>query len=124
MPAVALPGLRADPFFRILTTPGLGRLAAHAPTPKSVAATRKGMATVLGERALDRTPDALFELVRAGMAKPGWGIWGDRDINGGPEIGRRATELLTDARLKVIERGDAPFLDDPEHCAQLIRQLT
>lgn len=160
MPAVALPGLCADPFFRILTTPGLGRLAAHAPAPKSIAATRKAMASVLGERALDRTPDAFFELVRTGMAKPGWGIamgthlalamragrvrtdniltddelraitapvqmiWGDRDVYGSPQIARRARQLLPDAQLEVIEGGHAPFLDDAERWAQLIRGRT
>ena len=57
VPAVAFEGLRANAFFRMLSTPGLGRLVARAPTPKTVAATRKGMAAVLGERALDRTPE-------------------------------------------------------------------
>ena len=160
MPAVALPGLRSDPFFRLLTTPGIGRAVAHAPAPKTVRATRKGMAAVLGERALDRTPDAYFELVRLGMARPGWGdamrshlalamragrvrpenvfndaelrsiampvqlIWGDRDVYGAPSIGRAAVQQLPDARLEVLEGGHAPFLDDPERCAQLIRRLT
>ena len=159
MPAVAFPGLRADPFFRLLTTPGLGRLVARAPAPKTVDATRKAMAAVLGQRALDRTPPEFFEVVRLGMAKPGWGvamrthlalamrggrvrpgnaftddelraidvpvqlIWGDRDPYGGPEIATRAAGLLPDARLEVLEGGHAPFLDDPERCAQLIREL-
>ncbi len=160
MPAVALPGLRADPFFRLLTTPGIGRLVARAPAPKTVRATRKAMAAVLGERALDRTPDVYFELVRQGMKNPGWGvamrshlalamragrarpenvfsddelrsiaapvqlIWGEDDLYGGPSIGRAAAHQLPDARLEVLEGGHAPFLDDPERCAQLIRRLT
>ena len=115
------------------------------------------MAAVLGEGALDRTPDAFFDVVRLGMHKPGWGvamrthlalamragrvrpgnalsddelralrvpvqlIWGDRDVYGGPEIGAEAARLLPDARLEVLAGGHAPFLDDPERCAQLIR---
>jgi pimeloyl-ACP methyl ester carboxylesterase len=160
MPAVALPGLRPDPFFKLLTTPGLGRLAARGPAPKSAAAARKGMSRALGPRALERTPDEFFDVVRAGMATPGWGramwshlnlamrsgrarpenlfsddelrsiatpvqlIWGDRDVYGGPEIGERAAALLADARLELIEGGHAPFLDEPERCAELIRQAT
>jgi pimeloyl-[acyl-carrier protein] methyl ester esterase len=51
-------------------------------------------------------------------------IWGDGDVYGGPEIGERAAALLPDARLEVIEGGHAPFLDEPERCAELIRQAT
>jgi len=51
-------------------------------------------------------------------------IWGDRDVYGGPEVGQRAAALLPDARLEVIEGGHAPFLDDAERCADLVRQAT
>ena len=47
-------------------------------------------------------------------------IWGDRDVYGGPQIGRRAVELMPAARLEVIPGGHAPFLDDPERCGALI----
>ena len=50
-------------------------------------------------------------------------IWGDEDPYGGPEIGRRACELLPDARLEVIPGRHAPFLDDPERCGALIDEL-
>jgi hypothetical protein len=70
MPAVAFRGLRADPFLRLLTTPGLGRLVARAPAPKTTVATRKALAAVLGEGALDRTPDAFFDVVRWGCTSP------------------------------------------------------
>jgi pimeloyl-ACP methyl ester carboxylesterase len=159
MPAVALPGVRADPFFSIMTTPVLGRLVSHAPGPRSAAATRKATARVLGGRALERTPDEFFDVVRTGIAQSGWGramwshlnlalrlgrgrpenvladdelrsiatpvlfIWGDGDVYGGPEIGRRAVGLMPDARLEVIRGGHAPFLDDPERCAELIRGI-
>jgi hypothetical protein len=51
-------------------------------------------------------------------------IWGDGDVYGGPEIGERAAALLPDAQLDLIEGGHAPFLDEPERCAELIRQAT
>lgn len=157
MPAVALPGVRADPFFRILSTPVIGWLASHGPTPKGAAAARKGMAKTLGPRALAQTPDEFFEIVALGMKRPGWGramwthlnramrfgrarpenpfsddelrsittrvqlIWGDGDVYGGPQIGRRAVELMPNAELEVLNGGHAPFLDDPERCAELIR---
>jgi pimeloyl-ACP methyl ester carboxylesterase len=50
-------------------------------------------------------------------------IWGDEDPYGGPEIGRRACELLPDARLEIIPGRHAPFLDDPARCGALIDDL-
>jgi pimeloyl-ACP methyl ester carboxylesterase len=50
-------------------------------------------------------------------------IWGDQDPYGGPEIGRRACELIPDARLEIIPGRHAPFLDDPERCGVLIDDL-
>lgn len=47
-------------------------------------------------------------------------IWGDKDVYGGPDIGRRACELMPNARLEVLPGGHAPFLDDPEQCGTLI----
>ena len=73
MPAVALPGVRADPFFRVMTIPGLGRVASRVlPVPKSVKGARRGMKGVIGQAAGDRTPDEFFEVVSAGMRMPGW----------------------------------------------------
>jgi len=46
--------------------------------------------------------------------------WGDEDPSGGPDIGRRASELIPDARLEVIPGRHAPFLDDAERGASLI----
>ena len=159
MPVVALPGVRGDPFFTLLTTPGLGRVVARAiPAPGSAQTARRGMKGVAGQAALDRTPDEFFAVVAAGMRVAGWRqamwshlnlalrfgrgrpenvltdaelrsiaapvlfIWGQDDGYGGPEIGRRATELIPDARLEVLPGKHAPFLDDPARCAALIRQ--
>jgi pimeloyl-ACP methyl ester carboxylesterase len=157
MPAVALPGVRGDPFFTVLTIPGLGRIASRVvPTPSSAKAVRKGMKGVIGSAALDRTPDEFCDVVSAGMRMPGWReamwshlnlalrfgrarpenhltddelrsiaapvdfIWGQDDVYGEPAIGRRAAELIPDARLEVVPGNHAPFLDDPERCASLI----
>jgi pimeloyl-ACP methyl ester carboxylesterase len=158
MPAVALPGVRGDPFFTLMTIPGVGRVASRVlPPPKSARATRRGMKGVMGRPALDRTPDEFFEVVSAGMRMPGWRdamwthlnlalrfgrgrpennltdeelrsiatpvlfIWGAGDVYGGPEIGQRAAALMPDARLEVMPGNHAPFLDDPERVAALIR---
>jgi pimeloyl-ACP methyl ester carboxylesterase len=58
------------------------------------------------------------------IATPVQFIWGQDDVYGGPEIGRRAVALMPDARIEVMPGNHAPFLDDPEHCAALIRQMT
>ena len=48
-PPSHLPGVCADPFFRLMTIPGVGRIASRVlPVPKSVKATRKGMKGSLG----------------------------------------------------------------------------
>jgi pimeloyl-ACP methyl ester carboxylesterase len=157
MPAVALPGVRGDPFFTLLTIPALGRVAARVvPVPGSAKAVRRGMKGVAGREALDRTPDEWCEVVSAGMRMPGWReamwthlnlalrsgrgrpennltddelrsiaapvylIWGSDDVYGGPEIGRRAADLVPDARLDVVPGNHAPFLDDPERCAAVV----
>jgi pimeloyl-ACP methyl ester carboxylesterase len=118
------------------------------------------MSRALGRRAVERLPDEFFDVVRTGMARPGWSramwshlnlamrygrarpgtafahdelrsisapvqfIWGGGDVYGGPEIGERAAALLPESRLEVVEGGHAPFLDEPERCAELIRQAT
>ena len=48
-------------------------------------------------------------------------IFGDADVYGGPEIGERAVTLMRDAELVVLPGGHAPFLDDPDGCAHVIR---
>jgi pimeloyl-ACP methyl ester carboxylesterase len=158
MPAVALPGVRGDPFFTLLTIPGLGRIASRViPAPRSAKAVRRAMKGVIGQAALDRTPDEFCDVVSAGMRMPGWRdamwthlnlalrfgharsenhltddelrsiaapvrlIWGQDDVYGGPAIGQRAAELIPQARLDVMPGNHAPFLDDPERCAALIR---
>jgi pimeloyl-ACP methyl ester carboxylesterase len=159
VPAVALPGMRGDPFFTALSTPGLRQLVVRLRSP-GVAATRRALARgVIGPRAAERAPEGFFAVVHEGMRQPGYRtamlthmqlamrfgrprpenfpsdselrqlavpvlmIWGDEDPYGEPEIGRRACELLPDARLEVIPGRHAPFLDDPERCGALIDEL-
>jgi pimeloyl-ACP methyl ester carboxylesterase len=159
IPAVSLPGMRGDPYFRAMTTPGVRALVSRAPLPKSAAATRRATAKVLGRHALDVLPDSYFEMMRATMGMPGFRlamsshlnlamragrprpenlftddelrrtgvpvrmVMGDADAYGGPQVVERAVALMPDARLDVMPGGHAPFLDDPERCAQLIKRI-
>ena len=157
IPAVALAGMRGDPYFRAMTTPGVRALVSRAPAPKTAKATRRASTKAMGRRAVALLPDAYFELMRATMAMPGWRlamsshlnlamasgrprpenqfsddelrsievpvrfILGDDDVYGRPEIGRRAAALMPDATVHVLPAGHAPFADEPEACAALIR---
>ena len=56
----------------------------------------------------------------AGVAQPTLFIWGESDVFGGPEYGRRACAVMPNARLEVIPGGHAPWWDDPKRCADLI----
>jgi pimeloyl-ACP methyl ester carboxylesterase len=56
----------------------------------------------------------------AGVAQPTLYIWGESDVFGGPEYGRRACAAMPNARLEVIPGGHAPWWDEPERCADLI----
>jgi pimeloyl-ACP methyl ester carboxylesterase len=160
IPAVSLAGMRADPFFRAMTTPGVRAVVSRAPVPKTARATRRASTKALGRHAVSLLPDAYFELMRATMAMPGWRlamsshlnlamrmgrpraenlltddelraievpvrlILGDADVYGGPEIGRRAAALMPDAEVHVLPGGHAPFADDPQQCAALIRSAS
>lgn len=57
------------------------------------------------------------------IAAPVLTIWGEEDPYGGPDIGRRAAQVIRDARLEVIPGRHAPFLDDPARCGALINDL-
>jgi pimeloyl-ACP methyl ester carboxylesterase len=121
MPAVALPGMRPDPYFKLLTTPGLGRLAARGPTPKNAAAVRQGTSRALGRRAVERLPDEFFDVVRAAMAAPGWGraMWSH--LNLAMRYGRaRPGNAFDDDELRSISApvqliwGDCDVYGGPE----------
>ncbi len=57
------------------------------------------------------------------IAAPVLMIWGDEDPYGGPDIGRRAAQILPNASLEVIPGRHAPFLDDAARCGALIEDL-
>jgi pimeloyl-ACP methyl ester carboxylesterase len=71
MPAVALPGVKADPYFRLMTVPGVRALISRVPPPRNVA---KGMKGVLGAPAIERTPREWFDVVAEGMRTPGYAV--------------------------------------------------
>jgi pimeloyl-ACP methyl ester carboxylesterase len=104
MPAVALPGVHADPFFTLLTIPCLGRIASWVmPVPKSAKAVRRAMKGVIGHGALDRTPDEFWDVVSAGMRMPSWrrAMW--THLNLALRFGReRAENILRDDELRSI----------------------
>lgn len=158
VPAAALPGMHGDPFFTAVSTPVIGALAVRIKPPTTKLA-RRGMVKVLGQEAVDRTPDEWFDVVRLAMRMPGHSramrshmllamrrgrprpenfvsdselsgiqtpvllLWGESDVYGGPEIGRRAARLMPDARLETMPGNHAVFLDDPELCARSITEF-
>jgi pimeloyl-ACP methyl ester carboxylesterase len=72
VPAVALPGMRGDPFFKALSTPGLRHVVARIGSP-SIAVTRRSLARgAIGPRAAELAPDGFFAVVHEGMRQPGF----------------------------------------------------
>jgi pimeloyl-ACP methyl ester carboxylesterase len=72
VPAVALPGMRGDPAFTALSTPGLRQLVVRVGSP-SVAVTRRTLARgAIGPRAAELAPDGFFDVVHEGMRQPGF----------------------------------------------------
>jgi pimeloyl-ACP methyl ester carboxylesterase len=72
VPAVALPGMRGDPFFTALSTPGVPQVVARIGSP-SVAVSRRSLARgAIGPRATELAPDGFFDVVHQGMRQPGF----------------------------------------------------
>jgi pimeloyl-ACP methyl ester carboxylesterase len=92
MPAVSLPGLQRDTFFRLFTTPGVGRLLKHAPPPKSAVMARRSMKGALGDHAAAQMPDPFFDAIRLAMARPGWSTAMWTHLNLAMRRGRPRTE--------------------------------
>jgi hypothetical protein len=73
VPAVALPGMRGDPFFTALSTPGVRQVVARIGSP-SVNVSRRSLARgAIGSRAAELAPDGFFEVVHEGMRQPASG---------------------------------------------------
>jgi pimeloyl-ACP methyl ester carboxylesterase len=121
VPAVSLPGMRGNAFFRAMTTPGVRALVSRAPAPKTVKAVRRASTGALGRHAAKLMPDSFFELTRATMAMPGWRLAMSSHLNLAMRSGRpRPENLLGDDELRGIEVpvrlifGDADVYGGPE----------
>jgi pimeloyl-ACP methyl ester carboxylesterase len=57
------------------------------------------------------------------VRQPVYFIWGDNDPFGGPDVGRRAAEIMPNATLEVISGGHLPWIDEPTHCGQTIHKF-
>jgi pimeloyl-ACP methyl ester carboxylesterase len=74
-------------------------------------------------RGRPRPENFLSDAELAQIAAPVLMIWGEDDPYGGPDIGRRAVEIIPIASLEVIPGRHAPFLDDAARCGALIDAL-
>jgi pimeloyl-ACP methyl ester carboxylesterase len=103
VPAVALPGMRGDPAFTALSTPGLRRLVARIGSP-SVAVTRRALARgAIGPQAAERAPDGFFDVVHQGMRQPGFRTAMLSHMWLAMRLGRpRPGNFLSDAELQRI----------------------
>jgi pimeloyl-[acyl-carrier protein] methyl ester esterase len=104
IPAVALPGMRGDPFFRAMTTPGVRALVSRVPAPKTPKATRRAAAKALGGHALEVLPDAFFEVMRTTMLMPGWRTAMSSHLDLAMRSGKpRPENFIADDELRSIE---------------------
>ena len=94
------------------------RINMRTPGWKKAMASHLGIALSGGKA----RPDCLFsdDELRA-FEVPVLFVMGDADIYGPPSVVERAAALMPGARVEVMPGGHAPFLDDPERCARLIR---
>jgi pimeloyl-ACP methyl ester carboxylesterase len=104
VPAVSLPGMKGDPYFRAMTTPGVRRIVSRLPAPRNAKATRRAMARVLGARALGNASDTYFDVVRATMAMPGWRLAMTSHLELAMRRGRaRPENAIGDDELRALE---------------------
>jgi pimeloyl-ACP methyl ester carboxylesterase len=121
VPAVALPGMRGDPYFAALSTPGLRHVVARIGSP-SVAITRRSTALgAIGLRAAMLAPDGFFAVVHEGMRQPGFRTAMVSHMWLAMRLGRpRPENFLSDAELRDIAApvlmiwGDEDPYGDPE----------
>jgi pimeloyl-ACP methyl ester carboxylesterase len=117
VPAVALPGMRGDPSFTALSTPGLRHLFARIGSP-SVALTRRAVARgVIGPRAAERAPDGFFEVVHEGIRQPGVRTAMLSHMWLAMRFGRpRPTNFISDAELRTLARPVLMIWGDEDPC--------
>jgi pimeloyl-ACP methyl ester carboxylesterase len=120
VPAVCPPGMKGDIYFKLMTTPVLRALISRAPAPSTAPKVRAALKNVLGERATAALGDDFYEVVRAGMAMPGWKVAMRTHLNLAMRNGRaRPENVLSDDELRQIETdvhfiwGDADVYGPP-----------
>jgi pimeloyl-ACP methyl ester carboxylesterase len=103
VPAVALPGVRRDPYFTALSTPGLRQVVTWIGSP-SVGVTRRALAGgAIGPRAAELAPDGFFDVVHEGMRQPGFRTAMLSHMWLAMRLGRpRPENFLSDAELEHI----------------------
>lgn len=128
VPAVSVPGVRADRFFHAATMPVVGQLVTRMPAPPNIGAVRRALAPVLERRALERTPDSFFALVRAGMRMPAWSQAMRTHLNLAFRSGRQRPEnILSDDQWRRITApvlliwGDQDVYGGPELAEPVLR---
>ena len=62
----------------------------------------------------------LHEPELAEVSRPVLLVWGDRDLFGDQETGRRASRAMPDARIVEMAAGHLPWLDQPDACARAV----
>jgi pimeloyl-ACP methyl ester carboxylesterase len=110
-----------------MTTPGVRALAKRAPAPGTAKATRRAMTGAIGKPAVEKLPDAYFEVVRATMLMPGWRTAMFSHLNLAMRSGRpRPQNLLTGDELRSIDvpvrfiLGDADVYGGPDVCERAV----
>lgn len=63
----------------------------------------------------------LEEMAR--VSQPVRFVWGERDPFGPPSAGEAARAVMADARLTTVPGGHLPWVDEPDRCADVIREL-
>jgi 2-hydroxy-6-oxonona-2,4-dienedioate hydrolase len=92
-------------------------LMKHTPTMREELATVARLGSIRG---FDPSL-TIGDVELATLRSPTLFYWGDRDSYGGPDVARRLTGVIPDARLDLVpEAGHLPWLDDPDHAAAAV----
>lgn len=88
---------------------------------------KRSMNTLLdaagGSGGIHTTDRQLTASALADIEVPTCFVWGENDALYGPEYGQRAAEIMPAADIVVVPGGHLPWLDDPEQCAHLTREI-
>lgn len=50
-------------------------------------------------------------------------VWGENDPFGNLDVARKATRIISNAKLHEMRTGHLPFLDQPQECGRVIREF-